>query len=140
MSLIKNKNIYHPELSYEINGLCFKVHNEAGRFKLERYYCDLFEKLLSDNKINYVREKDLKNIFKQIDNNGNIPDFIIEDKIIIDFKNKKFITKSDYFQMKRYLEIANLPLGLIVNFRSTYLKPKRILNPKYHSGHSDDDS
>jgi GxxExxY protein len=136
MNLIKNKNIYYPELSYEIAGLLFKVHNSIGRFKSERQYCDVFEELLKENKIIYSREIELKKLFDNIIENGNIPDFIIEDKIIIDFKVKKFITKEDYYQMLRYLETVNFPLGLIVNFRSTYLKPKRVINSKYHSNNS----
>ena len=39
-----------------------------------------------------------------------------------------FITKEDYFQMQRYLHSAKMKLGLIVNFHSYYLYPKRILN------------
>ena len=42
-----------------------------------------------------------------------------------------FITKEDYFQTQRYLQAANIKLGLIVNFRSTFLKPKRVINTKY---------
>ncbi|MFZ2975232.1 MAG: GxxExxY protein [Candidatus Moraniibacteriota bacterium] len=136
MNLIKNKNIYYPELSYEITGLLFKVHNNSGRFKSERQYYDIFEELLKENKIIYSREVELKKLFNNIIENGNIPDFIIENKIIIDFKTKKFITKEDYYQMLRYLEAVNFPLGLIVNFRSTYLKPKRVINSKYHSDNS----
>lgn len=74
---------------------------------------------------------------------GNKADFLIASKIVIDFKAKKFVTKEDYMQMQRYLHGANLELGLIVNFRGTYLKPKRVLNSDYsehsdaHSGHSD---
>lgn len=136
MNLVKNKNIYYPDLSYEITGLFFKVHNKLGRFKSERQYCDEFEELLKNNRFNYYREVELKKIYKEVDINGNVPDFIIESKIIIDFKAKKFISKEDYFQMLRYLEVANLPLGIIVNFRSTYLKPKRVLNSKFHSSNS----
>jgi GxxExxY protein len=136
MNLVKNKNIYHPELSYEITGLLFKVHNELGRFKTERQYCDLFEKHLKDSKFGYNREKEINKIFDNISENGNIPDFIIENKIIVDFKAKKFISKDDYFQMLRYLEVAKFPLGIIVNFRATYLKPKRVLNSKFHSSNS----
>ncbi|HOX11035.1 MAG TPA: GxxExxY protein [Candidatus Moranbacteria bacterium] len=137
MTLIKRKidNLYYPELSYEISGLLFKTHNELGRFKLEKQYCDLFEKYLIKNKIKFQREKDLRKIFIEIDSKGNIPDFIIEEKIIVDFKNKKFITKEDYYQMIRYLDVSNFKLGMIVNFRSTYLKPKRVVNSKFNSRH-----
>ena len=58
----------------------------------------------------------------------NIPDFIINDQIIIDIKAKRIITKEDYFQMKRYLVSSGKKLGIIVNFRQTYLNPKRIVN------------
>ena len=61
-------------------------------------------------------------------NRRKIPDFIIEDKIIIDLKAKTFITKEDYFQMKRYLVSYGKKLGLIINFRQRYLYPKRILS------------
>lgn len=136
MNLVKNKNIYYPELSYEITGLFFKIHNELGRFKSERQYCDLFEKLLKENNHKHIREMELKKVYNFINEKGNIPDFIVEERIVVDFKSKKFITKEDYFQMIRYLEVANMPLGMIVNFRSTYLKPKRVINSKFHSNHS----
>ena len=64
---------------------------------------------------------------------GNRVDFLVENAIVIDIKAKKFITKKDYFQMLRYLEAANLQLGIIINFRNTYLKPKRIINSKFKS-------
>ena len=114
----------------------FKVHNDLGRFKTERQYCDLFEEKLKLIKIDYTREIDLKNTFSNAKENGNIPDFVINKIIIIDFKAKKFITKDDYFQMLRYLEVSNLPLGMIVNFRHTYLKPKRVINSKFNSDSS----
>lgn len=137
MTLIHKKidNLYYPELSYEITGLIYKTHNELGRYKLEKQYCDIFEKYLIANKIKYQREKDLKKVFDCIELEGNIPDFIIEDKMIIDFKCKKFITKEDYFQMLRYLDVSDFKLGMIVNFRATYIKPKRVVNSKYDSSH-----
>ena len=58
----------------------------------------------------------------------NIRDFVIEDKIILDLKAKRIVTKEDYYQMKRYLAVSNKKLGLIVNFRQKYISPKRILN------------
>jgi len=57
--------------------------------------------------------------------------------LLLDIKSKPFITKEDYYQMRRYLKLCNLELGLIVNFRNKFLAPKRILNPELkHLGHS----
>ena len=122
--------ILHKELSYEIAGLCFKVQKKLGRFCREVQYSDEFEKMLLESKIKYKCEYRLDN-FKSDSPKGNRVDFLIEDKIIIDFKAKKFITKEDYNQMQRYLQSANLELGMIINFRNIYLKPKRILNSRY---------
>lgn len=117
------------DLSYKITGICFKIHNELGRFCREKQYNDELEKLFKENKIKFKREArvdDLKD-----SPNRNIADFVIENLIVLDSKAKKFITKEDYYQMLRYLKAWNLQLGLIVNFRNTYLKPKRVVNNEY---------
>jgi GxxExxY protein len=118
--------ILHPELSYKLTGLFYKIHNELGRFGRERQYADAVENTLIKNKINFYREKELP--VEIIDNHStNKVDFDIESEILVDIKAKRFITKEDYYQMQRYLHAANYKLGLIVNFRNSYLKPVRII-------------
>lgn len=53
--------------------------------------------------------------------------------MVVEFKVKTFSTQTDYYQVKRYLEILGFKLGLLVNFRQKYLKPKRILNSKVNT-------
>ena len=118
--------LIHKELSYFITGICFEAHNKLGRFCRERQYSDMIEELFKAKKIKYIREVPINALNNSL--KGNIADFLIEDKIILDVKAKKFITKEDYYQILRYIKNANLELGLIVNFRNTYLKAKRILN------------
>ena len=120
--------IIHPKISYKLTGLFFKIHNELGRFYKERQYADALEILLRREKIKFVREKKIVKNFYDSEISCGIPDFIIENKLAVDLKAKKVITKEDYFQMMRYLKAKNFRLGLIVNFRNSYLKPKRILN------------
>lgn len=61
---------------------------------------------------------------------GNKVDFLIDGKVIVELKAKRCITRDDYYQVQRYLRGADLRLGLLVNFRDRYLKPKRVLNSK----------
>jgi len=122
----KSKIIY-KDLSYQLVGILYKVHDELGRFAKEKNYGDLFEKILKDKNIKYEREK----LISKTGNEINKADFVIDNKIIIEFKAKPVITKEDYYQVKRYLEFANLKLGLLVNFSHNYLNPKRILNPRF---------
>ncbi len=125
---MKNK-IIQKELSYKIVGFLYKVHDELGRYCREKLYGGLLEKLCKENGIKYKREYPIIIEGKK----SNFVDFYIEDALLLDLKCKPFITKNDYFQMKRYLELCNLELGLIVNFRNKYLAPKRVLNPKHPS-------
>ena len=118
--------VLYPELSYKVYGLCFKVHNELGRFRNEKQYADALEHAFRDSKIIYEREIPLAISFAGEKTRRNIPDFLIEGKIILDLKAKTIITKEDYFQMQRYLISANKRLGIIVNFRQKYLIPKRV--------------
>jgi len=128
MPQINKNKILYPDLSYKIYGLCFKVHNDKGRFRSEKSYADALESVLKENNINYKREFALPSSFKGEQSRRNIPDFIIEDKVILDIKAKRIITKEDYYQMRRYLEAGRKKLGIIVNFRQKYLSPKRVAN------------
>ena len=121
-----NGKIIYPELSYQITGLLFKIHNELGRFCRERQYGDYFAELLKENNIAHEREKPM--LVKQIKNQlTNIVDFTIDNKILIDLKAKPFILKIDYYQMNRYLEASGRRLGMIVNFRAKFLRPIRVI-------------
>ncbi len=126
-NITNNNKIIHPELSYKINGLCFNVHNQLGRFAREKQYSDLIEERLKEADILYVREY-------RIDKTGNIVDFLIDEKIILEVKSKRFILKEDYYQLQRYLQASNKRLGMLVNFRNRYLKPWRVVKiDSYHS-------
>ena len=130
------REIIHKDLSYRITGLCFKVHKKLGRFCREKQYADELEKTFKENNLDNEREFALVDVNPE-GPDGNRVDFYINKLILLDVKAKNYITKEDYFQMQRYLSASKLELGLIVNFRDSHLKPKRILNSAFHSGHSD---
>ncbi len=125
---IKNQKLILPELSYKISGILFAVQNNLGRFCNEKQYGDAIEKMLIENKIVYEREKELPKLFEGEQDRRNIADFLIENKILLELKAKRIAGREDYYQVRRYLNSLNLKLGILVNFRDRYLKPRRILN------------
>lgn len=122
-----NKIIY-PELSYTLTGLLFIIHGKLDRFCKEKQYGDALEILLKKSSILYEREKVIPIDIDGIIIKSNRADFIIDNKILVELKSIPYITKTEYFQTQRYLKASKLKLGMIVNFRSKYLKPKRIIN------------
>lgn len=122
----KDEKIIYRDLSYQLTGLFYKAHNTLGQYCREKQYGDAIEKLLHEKKFLYQREKPIP--VPLVDNAfTNRVDFSIEDKILLDIKAKRFVTKDDYYQMQRYLQASGYKLGLIVNFRNKYLKPIRII-------------
>ncbi len=112
--------IIYPELSFKIVGLCFVVHNELGVYAKEKQYGDLLEEKLKQAKLSYVREQ-------SIGRSGNIADFIVEGKILLELKAKRIITKEDYYQTQRYLQETRIKLALVINFRDRAIRPKRVI-------------
>jgi len=110
----------HPELSYQVTGILFAIHNEIGRYGREKQYGDTLESKLKENGMEYKREH-------SIGNSGNVVDFLVEDKIVLELKAKRLLVKEDYYQTQRYLQEAGIQLGLLVNFRDEYLLPRRIV-------------
>lgn len=95
---------------------------------------DIIERYLAERNIPYEREKILPSSFVGEKGKRDIADFVIDNKIVIELKTRRVLTREDYYQVGRYLEATNLKLGILVNFREKYLKPRRILNPS--SNHS----
>lgn len=120
--------LIYPDLSYEITGVLFKTQNDLGRFCNEKQYADRLEEEFKARGIKYEREKILPPSFQGELPGRNKVDFIVENKIILETKAKRILTKEDYYQVSRYLKTFNKKLGLLVNFRSKYIEPKRILN------------
>ena len=115
-----NERLIYPELSFALTGILFNVHNSLGRYAREKQYGDMLETQLKNAGLNFVREY-------RVGTSGNIIDFVVEQKIVLEIKAMDSIAREDYYQTQRYLQSTKLKLGFLVNFRNRYLKPVRVV-------------
>jgi len=115
-----NEELIYKELSYLVTGVLYSTHNELGPYAREKQYGDVAERIFKEKGIVCIREL-------RVAESGNILDMVVDNKIGLEFKAKRILTKEDYFQTQRYLQESGLKLAILVNFRDKFIKPKRIV-------------
>ncbi len=126
-----NEYIYRDE-SYKIIGACMEVHKQLGCGFLEPVYQKALAEEFKIQGIPYIREKRFKVFYKGINlEKEYVADFVCYDKIILELKALSDIESTHQAQIINYLKLANMKLGIIINFGETSLQQERIPN-KYH--------
>lgn len=130
-SNVNNPNsskLVYPELSYKIVGILFEVHKKLGNQFEEKYYQRAIEKLLVKNKLHFTKELRVDITFENDKIGKYFLDFLIEGKIILELKTVPMFLPIRFRQIRSYLKVKNLELGILANFRPTSLVYRRILN------------
>ena len=120
------------EVTGKIIGAAIEVHKQLGPGLLESAYQICLAREMELRGINFEREKPLPIIYKGTSlDQGYRLDFLVEDSIIVELKSVKKLNKIHHAQTLSYLKLANLQLGLLLNFNVIRLKQggiKRIAN------------
>lgn len=121
-------DLLHQDLSYLIRGITFEIRNNYGPGQKENIYQNLFKELLEQKNVSYEKEKSI-NIFSPNNKKVGIyrPDFVIDDKIIIEIKSSRFTAKVDEKQIYYYLRNSKYEIGFLINFSTPKLYIKRII-------------
>lgn len=120
--------LVHKELSYKIIGIIFNVFNELGYGYQEKYYQRAIALALDKEKLNYIREKEIKLNYKNNPIGKYFLDFIIEQKIVLEIKVANGLRSQDIKQVLGYLKASGLQLGILTLITKGGIKYKRIVN------------
>lgn len=121
-----NKLIY-ADITYKIRGAIFSVYNSLGYGHKEQVYQRALEKEFEANKLPFKREVSLNVNYKNEVVGNYRPDFVVEDKVILELKAVEFMPKTFETQLLHYLKTTGYQLGLLVNFGSSRLVIKRLV-------------
>jgi len=126
-----SKTILYKEESFKIIGACMKVHRTLGAGFLEAVYEEALEKEFRDQKIPFERQVKLDVYYADVKLKKQYrADFVCYDSIIIEIKAVVQIPTVFYSQSQNYLKCTRKELGMIINFGTSSLTYKRIINLK----------
>ena len=111
------------ELTYLIRGAIFEVYNTLGPGLLESVYEEALCYELANRGLHYERQKRVPLNYKGQELSSDLRlDILVEDQIVIELKAVEDIKAVFYKQLKTYLKLTNLKLGLLVNFSSNNMQ------------------
>ena len=122
----KNKEWVYKDLTEKIIGAAMEVHRELGPGFLEYVYEETLSYELKLREILFEKQKELDIHYKSLlIPRKYTPDFVIEDKVIVEIKASSGLTVNDEAQLLNYLKATKLRVGLLLNFGQESLEIKR---------------
>lgn len=121
--------LLYKELSYQIQGVAIEIRKNFGSGHKEQIYQKAYCEELELRKIPFEREKSIKIYSPKTGKFIGVyrPDFVIENKIILEIKALDQIPSKMIDQIYDYLKNSNYELGYFINFGSDKLLMKRII-------------
>ena len=119
--------LLEAELCYKIQGAVYNVTNKYGSgLKEQIYQKALVEELIKQN-LQFEQQKRI--IIYSLDSGKSlgvyVPDFIIENKVILEIKASNITTRQDINQQRSYLRASIYEIGYLVNFGTPKLDIRR---------------
>ena len=119
------KPVLYEELTYKLIGIAMGIHKELGPVHKEIIYQNAFCQELETQKIPFKKEEVVPVNFKEKRVGVYKPDFIIDDKVVVEIKAVEFLSQKAETQLSYYLKGTDYKVGLLLNFGSPRLQVKR---------------
>ena len=111
-----SSKLLYPKLSYQIRGAIFTVYKTLGPYHKESVYANAIAEELKKRKIPFKKEKSIDIVYENKNVGVYRPDFLIDNKIVIELKAAEILPKNDEKQLSYYLGGTTYRLGFLVNF------------------------
>ena len=115
----------------KIVGCAMKVHRYLRNGFQERIYGNALAVEMNIQKINFVKEKEMRIVYEGCEVGIRRVDFFVEGNVMVEIKAVETLEGAHLAQALNYLEIYNIENGILINFGSKSLQFKRLYNNKY---------
>ncbi|HEY0457542.1 MAG TPA: GxxExxY protein [Pyrinomonadaceae bacterium] len=123
--------MHENELSKIIVDAAFKIHTTLGPGLLESVYEAVLAYDLDNYGCEVIKQQPIPVFYKNVKLDiGFRADLIIDRKVIIEVKSTELIAPVHAKQLRTYLRLTDLRLGLLINFNVDLIKDgiKRVVN------------
>ncbi len=121
---VKQPPIYE-DLTFALIGFAYVIHKQLGPIHKETVYQKAFEQELLEHKILYTKEEQLPVSFKGKKVGVYIPDFVVDEKVIIELKALEYLPEQAGVQLSYYLKNTQYRIGLLINFGAHKVQIRR---------------
>jgi GxxExxY protein len=125
-------DVLYRDLTYKIIGALYEVHKELGNVHKETIYHKAVAIELMNRNIAFIEEKSIDVKYKGKKIGIYRPDFIIEDKVILEIKVAPMISKAMQDQVYYYVRGTKYQLVLLANFGTSKVGIKRLIYTDDH--------
>jgi len=120
-------DIIYKELSYQIMGAAFEVHNILGYGFLEKVYERALVKELLLRGIPVETQKEIKVFYKQEEIGIYCADIVVNNHILSELKAVEKLNSTHKAQVLNYLKATGFKLGLLINFGREKIEHERLV-------------
>jgi GxxExxY protein len=127
----EEKELPHSELTSAILGCCFEVMKEMGSGFPEKVYKNALLIAMRQG-LQVEVERSYEVIFRGKVIGRYNADLVVNQTVIVELKCCDSLIREHQAQLFNYLKVADLPIGLLVNFRRRTLEWKRLHSNERH--------
>ena len=121
----KEKAFLHKQLTEDVIGAAFAVHNELGCGLLEKVYENALVVELGFRGRSVVSQMEFPVLYRGTDVGAYFADAVVDEAVIVEVKAVERLAKMHEAQLLHYLKISGLRVGLLLNFAKTRLEFER---------------
>ena len=119
--------IIHKELSYEIMGAAFEVHNALGAGFLEKVYENALMIALRKRGMKCQQQAPIQVTYEGEVVGEYFADILVNDSVILELKTVEALTNVHRAQAINYLKATGFRLAILINFAKPKLEYERIV-------------
>jgi GxxExxY protein len=113
--------------TFKINGCAMDVLNTIGHGFHEKIYENAMAIALKKSGLSFSQQKAFEIFYDSHTVGTFIPDFVVENEIIVELKTIDQIGSNEKGQVLNYLRASGLSIGVILNFKNPKLEWQRVI-------------